>query len=86
MHKSFDHLVVANGHNQYPSIPTWPGQDEWLKNSPSSGPKREILHTVFWRDPSRYAGRTVVVVGGGASGRDAALHTGPVARKVRTLF
>ncbi|KAI0306198.1 hypothetical protein B0F90DRAFT_1696998 [Multifurca ochricompacta] len=50
----FDHLVVARGHNHYPV----------------SGPGREVLHSVFYREPEVYSRRNVLVVGGGASGRD----------------
>ncbi|KAH7885815.1 hypothetical protein F5I97DRAFT_1927686 [Phlebopus sp. FC_14] len=82
MRKSFDHLVVASGHNHYPSIPVFPGQEEWLKSSPVGGFKREILHSVWYREPQRYANRSVVVVGSGASGQDAVSQLASVARKV----
>lgn len=82
----FDHLVVANGHNHYPYIPTWPGQDAWLNAETTDGPQREILHSIFWRNGTKYEGRTVLVIGGGASGRDAALHTAPFARKVSEVI
>ncbi|TBU25501.1 FAD/NAD(P)-binding domain-containing protein [Dichomitus squalens] len=78
--KSFDHLVVANGHNHYPNIPQWDGTDEWLVNTPAGTPQREIIHSIYYRRPERYAGRTVVIVGAGASGRDAALQVGKLAR------
>jgi cation diffusion facilitator CzcD-associated flavoprotein CzcO len=81
----FDHLVVANGHNHEPYIPTYPGQDDWLSHSPASGRKREILHSIFYRDPERYANQTVVVVGSGASGRDAASQIVLHARKVMVV-
>ena len=80
----FDHLIVANGHNHYPRRPHWDGQEDWLASTPAGSPKREILHSIFYREPERYANRTVVIVGGGASGRDAALQVGPLA-KVRML-
>jgi len=80
--RSFDHLIVANGHNHYPHIPSWPGQKDWLASSPSSGPEREILHSIFWRNATKYEERTVLIVGGGASGSDATLHVCHVAKKV----
>ena len=78
--RSFDHLVVASGHNHYPRVPIFPGQDEWLRRG--NGRPREILHSVFYREPQRYTDQTVVVVGSGASGRDAASQVVLYARKV----
>jgi cation diffusion facilitator CzcD-associated flavoprotein CzcO len=40
------------------------------------------LHSVWYRKPDRYANRTVIVVGSGASGRDAASQITGYARKV----
>ncbi|KAF8449472.1 hypothetical protein L210DRAFT_3389535 [Boletus edulis BED1] len=81
--RSFDHLVVASGHNHYPHILTFPGQDAWLRRrNGTHGRRREILHSIFFRDPERYANQTVVVVGAGASGRDAASQVALYARKV----
>ncbi|KAI0306166.1 hypothetical protein B0F90DRAFT_1696708 [Multifurca ochricompacta] len=62
----FDHLVVASGHNHYPREPKLEGRQTWEV----SGPGREVLHSVFYREPEVYSQRNVLVVGGGASGRD----------------
>ncbi|RDX41669.1 FAD/NAD(P)-binding domain-containing protein [Lentinus brumalis] len=78
--RSFDHLIVANGHNHYPHVPHWDGTEGWLANTPPDTPKREIVHSIYYRDPARYTNRTVVIVGAGASGRDAALQVGQTAR------
>ncbi|EMD39675.1 hypothetical protein CERSUDRAFT_111984 [Gelatoporia subvermispora B] len=78
--RTFDHLVVANGHNHYPYIPTWNGTDAWLANTPPGAPSREILHSIYYRYPEKYTNRTVVIVGAGASARDAVLQVGPLAR------
>ncbi|KAH0836405.1 hypothetical protein J3R83DRAFT_8006 [Lanmaoa asiatica] len=81
--RPFDHLVVAAGHNHYPHIPTFPGQDEWLRHgNGTSRIPRKILHSIFHREPRRYANQTVVVVGSGASGRDVASQVALYARKV----
>ncbi|KAI0747097.1 hypothetical protein C8Q80DRAFT_1271896 [Daedaleopsis nitida] len=77
---SFDHLIVANGHNHYPHIPVWNGTEGWLANTPPGTPEREILHSVYYRLPEKYRNRTVVIVGAGGSGRDAALQVGKTAR------
>ncbi|KDQ10643.1 hypothetical protein BOTBODRAFT_57875 [Botryobasidium botryosum FD-172 SS1] len=80
--RKFDHLIVASGHNHYPRVPHWEGLDEWLQGGGQDKEnKREALHSIYYRDPSLYANRTVVVVGDGASGRDVALQVAPVARK-----
>ncbi|KAH9850243.1 FAD/NAD-P-binding domain-containing protein [Lenzites betulinus] len=78
--RSFDHLVVANGHNHYPHVPEWNGTEGWLANTPAGAPQREILHSIYYRLPERYTGRTVIIVGAGGSGRDASLQVGKVAR------
>lgn len=78
----FDHLVVATGNNHFPNILVWPGQEQWLKDRPQHGHKREILHSIWYRHPEHYKNRTVVVVGSGASGRDVGSHIVPFARKV----
>lgn len=79
---TFDHLIVANGHYHYPYVPVWNGSEAWLANSPRDGPKREIVHSIYYREPDQYETRRVVIVGAGASARDILLHVGPVARKV----
>ncbi|KAG5647642.1 hypothetical protein DXG03_008995 [Asterophora parasitica] len=66
----FDHLIVATGNNHLPRLPSWDGQEVWLRNSPRNGPKRELLHSVYYRGPERYTGLNVLVVGTGSSGRD----------------
>lgn len=77
-HRFFDHIIVASGHNHYPRIPHWNGEEDWLASTPPDSPKREIYHSIFYRHPEYYTNRTVVIVGAGASGRDAALQVGPL--------
>ncbi|KAI6010755.1 hypothetical protein F5J12DRAFT_718454 [Pisolithus orientalis] len=79
--RSFDHLVVGSGHNHEPHLVVFAGQETWLENA-KGGPEREILHSIWYRDPSRYVNRTVVVVGGGASGLDMASQVSQYARKI----
>ncbi|KAI6024115.1 hypothetical protein BKA83DRAFT_4125480 [Pisolithus microcarpus] len=50
--RSFDHLVVANGHNHEPHIVVFAGQETWLEKT-KHGLQREILHSIWYRDPSR---------------------------------
>lgn len=79
--ENFDHLVVASGNNHVPRIPVWPGQDEWLKNGPDHGPKREILHSIYYRGPERYFNKSILIVGTGASGQDVAIQVSKIATK-----
>ncbi|KAI0642999.1 FAD/NAD-P-binding domain-containing protein [Trametes meyenii] len=80
LRKSFDHLIVANGHNHYPHVPQWEGTEGWLANTPEGTPRREIIHSIYYRLPEKYTNRTVVIIGAGASGRDASLQVGKFAR------
>ncbi|KAG6331865.1 hypothetical protein ID866_7221 [Astraeus odoratus] len=87
--RSFDHLVVASGHNLAPHIPVFPGQNAWLENTSKEGRRHEILHSLWYREPTRYTNQTVVVVGGGGGGIDIAsqltLHARKVYHAIRTL-
>jgi cation diffusion facilitator CzcD-associated flavoprotein CzcO len=82
-HKSFDHIIVAAGNNHHPYSPTWEGVEGWRANTPPGSPKRDILHSLYYRDPEQWRGRTVIVVGGSASGRDISTGLEHSARKVR---
>ncbi|KAG9311854.1 hypothetical protein JVU11DRAFT_8106 [Chiua virens] len=46
------------------------------------GGSARFLHSIFYREPERYTNQTVIVVGSGASGRDAASQVALHARKV----
>jgi len=78
----FDHLIVASGHNHYPYEPRFQGQQVWE----ASAPRRKILHSIFYREPEMYRGRNVLIVGGGASGRDIAQQVVGFANSVRTIY
>ena len=60
----FDKVVVANGHFRYPRFPDIPGLDEWL----AAG---KAIHSAWYRRPVD-SGGTLLVIGGGPSGRDIA--------------
>ncbi|KAI5478827.1 FAD/NAD P-binding domain-containing protein [Pseudohyphozyma bogoriensis] len=77
--RHYDHLVVANGHLTYPSLVEWEGQEKWLE---AGNGAREVLHAAWYRDPMSYRGKTVVVVGFGASGWDMSRETVYTADKV----
>ncbi|KAL0072454.1 hypothetical protein AAF712_000217 [Marasmius tenuissimus] len=79
--RKHDNLIVANGHNHYPRVPDWNGIGDWLSNPRPDHSKRDFIHSIFYRGPERYRNVTVLIVGNGASGRDAALQVGRVAKK-----
>ncbi|MDT0343171.1 NAD(P)/FAD-dependent oxidoreductase [Streptomyces sp. DSM 44938] len=66
-------VVVATGYNHTPHVPDWPGRDTFTG---------ELLHAGAYREPSRYAGRDVLVVGAGNTGSEIAadLAAGGAAR------
>jgi cation diffusion facilitator CzcD-associated flavoprotein CzcO len=63
--ESFDAVVVASGHYSVPFIPSTPGLAELSHNFPSS-----VSHSKAWRDPEKYRGKRVIVVGASISGPD----------------
>lgn len=61
----FDAVIVANGHFIVPYIPDLPGMREWHEQYPGS-----ITHSKYYRRPSDFANKKVIVVGNSASGAD----------------
>jgi len=59
-----DNVVVATGYDRQPFVPAWPGADSFTG---------ELLHASAYRNPTRFAGRSVLVVGGGNSAADIAV-------------
>jgi putative flavoprotein involved in K+ transport len=57
-----ERVVVATGHSNEPYVPPWPGAFDG-----------EIVHSASYRNPAPYAGRRVLVVGGGNSGAEIAV-------------
>ena len=62
----FDKVVAASGHNRFPRIPDILGLDKWV----AAG---KATHSAWYRRPVGY-GSTVLVVGGGFSGRDISME------------
>jgi putative flavoprotein involved in K+ transport len=58
-----DTVVVATGRNRVPEGPRWPGLETTTL---------EVLHAAEYRDPTRFHGRRVLVVGAGNSGTEIA--------------
>lgn len=73
--KTYDAVVVANGHYAVPSLPDIKGIKEWNRENAGI-----ISHTKFYRRPEPFAGKKVMVVGNAASGTDIASQIGVVSR------
>ncbi|KZW01293.1 FAD/NAD(P)-binding domain-containing protein [Exidia glandulosa HHB12029] len=78
--RKFDHIVNSAGNYHYPRTPTWPGEETWLRTSRNK--TRRVFHSIFYRDPRDFAGERVLIVGSGASGRDAAIQLSTTAEEV----
>ncbi|ORX93127.1 hypothetical protein BCR34DRAFT_500136 [Clohesyomyces aquaticus] len=61
----FDAVIVASGHFIVPYIPSIPGISAWHKAFPNS-----ITHSKYFRQPSEFSNKKVIVVGNSASGVD----------------
>lgn len=59
-------VVVANGHNWSPKLPTYDGMSDF---------KGEVLHASAYKDTSQLRGRKVLVVGAGNTGCDIAVES-----------
>jgi len=57
-------VVIATGYDREPFIPPWPGLDRF---------SRPLIHASEYRNPDRFAGRGVLVVGAGNSAADIAV-------------
>lgn len=66
----FDVLMVANGHHWNPRLPEYPGKFEG-----------EFLHSHSFKNNKPFAGKRVLVIGGGNSGADVAVECSRVAKR-----
>lgn len=64
--KSYDHLISAIGHNHFPLVPKFDGQDLW------EGEGKTVQHSIYFRHPTQYRDQIAVVVGNGPTGHDEA--------------
>ncbi|GAA4697975.1 flavin-containing monooxygenase [Phytohabitans rumicis] len=58
-------VVVANGHNWSPNLPSYEGLDDF---------KGKVIHSSAYKDPAELRGKRVLVVGGGNTGCDIAVE------------
>lgn len=62
---SATHLIVATGREQQPSLPVWPGLDDFGGT---------VIHAADFEDVRAYDGKNVLVIGAGNSGTDILNH------------
>lgn len=74
---SYDAVIIANGHFEVPRFPEVKGLDSWRKSY-----RESITHAKFYDTPERYKDKTLLVVGGVASGSDIAIQSSSTAKKV----
>lgn len=75
--ETFDAVVVATGHYFVPYFPDIPGLAEYASANPGA-----VDHTKYFRDPTRYTNKRVVIVGSSVSAGDTA--TDIIAAGVKT--
>jgi hypothetical protein len=65
----YDLVILCNGHYTLPRIPSSiPGLlDKWPSRS---NDERKVIHSVYYRNPTPFDGKKVLVMGGGPSGND----------------
>lgn len=63
--RRYRRVVVANGHNWFPKVPSYPGQDDFTG---------AIIHSADFKHGDQLAGKRVVVVGAGNTGCDIAVE------------
>jgi len=59
-----ENVIISTGVNRVPNRPKWPGQEKF---------KGSITHSVSYKNPSPYIGKSVLVVGMGNTGAEVAL-------------
>jgi dimethylaniline monooxygenase (N-oxide forming) len=62
--ENFDAIAICCGIYHEPKLPDFPGQEKF---------KGKIIHSKFYKEPSIFSGKKVVVVGNGPSGVDIAV-------------
>ncbi|KAL3418123.1 putative flavin dependent monooxygenase [Phlyctema vagabunda] len=72
----FDAVIVASGHYDDPYVPNIPGLKVWDAIYPGS-----ISHSKFYRRPSEFTGKKVIIVGHSASGIDLANQIATVSQQ-----
>ena len=63
--ETFDSVLVCTGHHADKNIPSFPGLSDF---------QGEVVHSHDYREPSKYAGKRVLIIGIGNSGGDMAVE------------
>lgn len=71
--QQFDFIFLCNGHYSSPSIPQCEGMGQF---------NGHILHSHDYRRPEQYAGKMVLIIGSGPSGKDIMYEIAPHAKSV----
>ncbi|XP_030764742.1 senecionine N-oxygenase-like [Sitophilus oryzae] len=74
---TYDGVIVCNGHYTSPYMPSIPGMEHFNGKS---------IHCKQYRKPNIYAGKKVLVIGGGPSGLDISTLLNGIAKKVVFSF
>ncbi|KAI0341061.1 FAD/NAD-P-binding domain-containing protein [Trametopsis cervina] len=81
--EEFDAVVIGNGPYDIPHVPEIDGLVQWSKVPSSEAPAGfSVYHSRVYRNPERYSGKNVLVVGVGTSGSEIARDIGPYAKKL----
>ncbi|KAI1304325.1 hypothetical protein F5Y03DRAFT_358034 [Xylaria venustula] len=73
----FDAVVVASGHYHIPFVPDVPGLSDWKDRFPG-----RVFHSKSYRTPEPFRGKTVLLVGAGASAFDIAREVDALGGKI----
>jgi lysine/ornithine N-monooxygenase len=73
----FDAVVVASGHYHIPFVPDIPGLSTWKDRFPG-----RVIHSKSYRTPEPFRGKTVLLIGAGASSLDIAKEVDALGGKV----
>ncbi|GAP86519.2 putative fad dependent oxidoreductase protein [Rosellinia necatrix] len=75
--EGFDAVVVASGHYHVPFVPDIPGLSDWKGRFPG-----RVIHSKSYRTPAPFKGKTVLLIGAGASSLDIAREVDALGGKV----
>lgn len=73
---TFDAAIISTGRYFLPYYTDLPGVAEWRAS------ERKLIHSVYYREPSFLKGLSVLIVGGGPSGKDISIGAAEVTENV----